>query len=145
LSYEAQAILIPGKLGRVPKRELAELFRDLLAEELKGKVKETTDVEVGALSGIESVIESRGSSTRVRLFATVLGVYLVQVTGSSDQIAGSEAVTFMAAFRPFDVTSPIASPVAAPGNQPAIYGGVNDPVFTDMVPEGGWLIGFEVG
>lgn len=164
LSYEAEAILLRGAFGRAPKRELAELIRDLIAEELKGKVTDTQEVDVGTLPGIESVIVAGRTTTRVRVFSGATGVYVAQVSGTADLTSGKEASTFLAAFRPseggaFGPTGGLGSPgLGSPGmggpgvvaqgpkgNGPPIYGGGNDPVFTDMVPNGGWLVGFEVG
>ena len=164
LSYEAEAILLRGAFGRAPKRELAEHIRDLIAEELKGKVTDTQDVDAGTLPGIESVIVAGRTTTRIRVFAGSTGVYVAQVSGSADLTSGKEASTFLAAFRPseggaFGPGTGVGGPglggpsLGGPGviaqgpkgNGPPIYGGGNDTVFTDTVPNGGWLVGFEVG
>lgn len=169
LSYEAQAIFLRGAFGRAPKRELAELFRDLIAEDLKGKVTDTQEVDAGLLPGIESVIVSGRTTTRVRVYAGSTGVFVATASGTSDLASGKEATTFLAAFRPseggaFGPATGLGGPslggpslggpsmggpgVIAPSpkrNGPPIYGGGNDPEFTDKVPDGGWLVGFEVG
>jgi S1-C subfamily serine protease len=163
LTYEAQSVLLLGAFGRAPKRELAELFRDLIAKDLEGKVTDTQEVDVGALPGIESVIVSGKTTTRLRVFAAATGVYIASVSGSADLAASKEATTFLAAFRPAEAGFPgfgggmgggIGGPsVGGPGvvapapkaDGPPIYGGFNDPVFTDVAPEGGLLIGLEVG
>ncbi len=167
LSYEAQAVFLRGAFGRAPKRELAELFRDLIAEELKGKVTDTQEVDAGTLPGIESVIVAGRTTTRVRVYAASTGVYIATVSGSAVLASGKEATTFLAAFRPSEGGSPgfggglpipggglptpggVSGPgVFAPGpkgNGPTILGGFNDPTFTDVAPDGGLLVGLEVG
>lgn len=164
LSYEAQAVLLRGAFGRAPKRELAELFRDLIAEDLKGRVTDTQEVDAGLLPGIESVIVAGRSTTRVRVFAASTGVYIASVSGSAELASSKEATTFLSAFRPSEGNVPglgglggpggLGTPggsgpgvvaVAPKGNEPAIFGGFNDPVFTDVAPEGGLLVGLEVG
>jgi S1-C subfamily serine protease len=161
LSYEAQAVLLRGAFGRAPKRELAELFRDLIAEDLKGKVTDTQEVDAGTLPGIESVIVAGRTTTRVRVYAASTGVYIASVSGSAELASTKEATTFLAAFRPSEGnvpalggpgglgtpggTSPGVVAVAPKGNEPTILGGFNDPAFTDVAPDGGLLVGLEVG
>jgi hypothetical protein len=152
LSYEAQAVLLPVFFADTPRKELAEVFRDAVAKDMGGKVTQTTEVKAGGHTGYESVIEARGESARVRVFVSEIGgVYIAVVSGTARQVAGVEATTLLTAFRPADPNVPaLAAPAPGPApkanpNAAAIYGGGNDPVFTDKVPDGGWLVGFEVG
>lgn len=147
LTYEAQAILLPVILSKTPRQELAELFRDGLADEMKGKVTETKEVEVGSHTGFESLVESRSQAARMRVFVSEIGgVYIATVSGSARQVAGAEATTLLSAFRPVEHDArPVVAAAAPNAMGPPIYGGGNDPTFTDVAPDGGLLIGFEVG
>ncbi len=166
LNYEAQSVLLKGVFGRSPKREVAEVFRDLIADDIKGKVTDTQDVDAGTLPGIESVIVAGRTTVRVRVFAAATGVFIATASGPADLAAGKEATTFLAAFRPSEAGSPgigggfptpgggLVSPggggpgVVATfpkGKEPTILGGAFDPTFADVAPDGGLLVGLEVG
>jgi S1-C subfamily serine protease len=161
--YLADQLTLPAGLSTKLKREdLEEGFRDWLAADLDGKVTEEKEVLLGTALGREYRIDARRPA-RVRLFvADGARVFILQVVGGVGNVVdGDEAITFLASCRlsPAVVRKdpPVGPGPAIPPGPPqppaAITAGVKPrmlgfgigPEFRELGPEGGMLIGFELG
>jgi hypothetical protein len=144
--YVVEELIVPAKLKPA---DLASGYKDFLVSELKGKVTEEGEIKVGAASGEEFRIESASNLTRARSFATATRVLVLRITGKKDAIDGDAAKVFLESARftkPMGSTPGSTTGSTATGNAPSILGGASfDPEFKDVAPDGGLLIGFEVG
>jgi len=148
LSYQIDSVLLPPVIARIPQKELFEMFRNSLVKDISGRVAETRPVASGTLTGEEYAIESGGLHTRARVFASAGRVHTVQVTGTPDQIASIEAEILLSSYRLPGETAKgptVAGPVTPPGKEPTIIAGGNNPLFRDLAPKSGLLIGMEFG
>lgn len=165
LVYEGQTIRLPlGGFNRPNGREMHEVFRDALAEEMKGKVTESKPVRSGRMTGYEHRIEVGKQVVRMRVCLFVNSVLIVQVVGTAEQVASVEAETMLISFgfagagererpgtnpstNPEPKTNPGTNPVVPRpvGKEPTILGGAFDPIFKELAPDGGLLVGFEIG
>jgi S1-C subfamily serine protease len=135
-------------------------FRNLLRDETKGRITDTTEAKSGTLSGNEYRVEAGSEVTRVRMFHEGPRIYSVRVTGSGDRVISADAETILASFRrPGDVQGKTPTPmpmatgpktpttpnVIAKGNDPTILGSIaHDPKFKTVGQDGAILIGLEV-
>lgn len=146
LTYEGMALVLPPAF-KGGKKELADLFVGVVADELKGRVTESKEVDAGGVTGTESVIEAGKRTARVRAFVAGGRVGVVQVSGSAEQVTGTAAETVLATFR---LPDPNAKAVAAGGRgkDPLVIGGHGAfggaPFFKDTAPADGLLVGLEV-
>ena len=163
LVYSVDRMVLPAELSTKLKRsEIEELFHDMLAQELGGKVTGESDCKMGSIPGRELVIESGLKTGRVRLFVAGGGrVFILQVAGSAGDVEKSGTQTFLNTCRlptaPPKAPSPGPAPPPGPGGTPGtsppipvgaattIAGGAFDPVFKDAGPEGTLLVGLEIG
>ncbi len=153
LEYRAESVVLPPAFIRVPRKELYDLFRGAVESEAGGRVTDSKEAEVGGRPGTEYVIEAGSTTTRVRVLVAGSRVYMVQVSGTADQVAGKEGETILSAFRlpspavagKGQTETPGAPRQEARGKDPTILAGAFDPVFKDVAPDGGLLIGFEIG
>ena len=137
-SYVVEEVLLSPNLAKqFQPSELEEMFRDATAGEVGGKVTDTSDVKAGTVDGKEYRIEGTKSVARARIFTTPTRVLLLRVMGTKAQVDGDGAKTFLESGK---LTS--GSVATRP---PQILGGAFDPEFKDVAPEGGMLIGFEIG
>jgi S1-C subfamily serine protease len=153
LEYMVQEVILPPTI-KVTRDELANLFSDAVVGEAGGKSTEETDVKMaGTFSGKEYLIENDKSATRARIFVIGKRVFVVKASGSKEQVTAEESTTFLNSIR-LPEGPPAGGPVAggpgtpAPGaanNGPRIQGGGGDPEFKDLAPEGGLLVGLEIG
>jgi hypothetical protein len=136
--YVVEEVLLSPNLAKQFKtKELEEMFRDATASELGGKVAEESDVKAGEVAGKEYRIEGGKAVARVRIFTTNTRLLLQRVSGTKAQVDGDAAKTFIESGR-------FASGGGAAG-APRIFGGGFDSEFKDVAPEGGLLVGFEIG
>jgi len=169
LIYEAQSVLLPASFIKVPRKDLYEMFRGGIVAETKGRITESKEIQMGTLSGAEYLVDADGTITRVRMSITGARVYIVQVTGDSDEVSTVEAETLLSSYRlpgtavakkepnesttpmpksktPAEVTTPTPMTKGKASNiKVTILGGAFDSEFKDVSPEGGLLIGFEIG
>ncbi|MCE9567329.1 MAG: serine protease [Planctomycetes bacterium] len=145
LSYEAQSIILSPALARVPPKDLYDMFRKAIVAEMKGRLTESKEAQMGMLPGVEAVIESGNVITRARIFVSGARVFIVQVTGAVDQAAGPDGETILSAFRLPGAVAKVPNEVVTPGKEPTVIAGGNNPLFKDIAPEGGLLIGLEIG
>jgi S1-C subfamily serine protease len=153
LAYEGESILLPAALANRPAKELHDLIRGDLLTGIRGRVVEARVVEMGAVAGEEYLIQSGPLSTRARVFVSGPRAYLVRVTGTADQLARKEADILLAAFHvpgpakaPAVVATPKAKEVVVPrGRDPVVVGGGSAPLFKDVAPASGLLVGLELG
>jgi hypothetical protein len=159
LVFEVQMLSLLGEGGQMPRNEIEDIIKSGIAEEMKGRVTDSQEVEQDQLSGTEYTIKGSGTLSRVRVFVTGTRVCVVQVTGNADQVSAEEADTFLCSYRltggnavagknPSEVSPPGKGPVEVSpsglGKAAAILGGGKDPEFRDSAPTGGLLIGFEL-
>jgi S1-C subfamily serine protease len=152
LGYEAESLLLPLAFAKVPRKDVYDMFRGALVKELGGKVTDSKDATSGALSGAEYVIESGSTVTRVRMYAVSARVYIVRVSGTADQVTSTEAEIVLSSYRlpgaakgPNEPKGGTDTAVSPKGKDPVILGHPTDPAFKDLAPEGGYLIGLEIG
>jgi hypothetical protein len=175
MGYEADSVILPPAFARVSRPALYNQFRSAIVSELKGRVTESKAATLGGQPGTEFVVVAGASVTRARMSVVGSRIFVVLVTGRADQVAGPEAETILSAFRPAgggvvraepkgpptvppitpaapvppaSVRPPARTPPARPGAKdagPKILGGAFDPQFKDQAPDGGLLVGFEIG
>jgi S1-C subfamily serine protease len=113
--------LPPTMALRMKRSELEESLRDAILGEVRGKVTEESDVKLGAVPGREYLIEAGRKSVRMRLFVTGGGrVFIAQAVGSSEQVAGEAATTFLNSCRmavPKKADSVVGGPKGDPGKK----------------------------
>jgi S1-C subfamily serine protease len=97
LIYEAQSLRLPAGL-KGSRTGLYDVLRNAIAAEMKGKVIETNQVEMGQLTAREYLIRADSKFTRVRMYIS-LRVYMVQVTGTAAQVHSREAETILGSYR----------------------------------------------
>lgn len=140
-TYVAEELLISAALARQFKPgELSDLFRDMVASEGGGKLTDETDVKAGTVVGKEYRFESARGATRARIFVAGGRVLIVRVVGRKAQVEDEAADTFLGSAR-----FAAGSAAGPAGRTPTILGGAFDPEFKDVAPDGGLLVGFEVG
>jgi hypothetical protein len=137
-SYVAEEVIINAALAKQLKpAELGDLFRDMVATEVGGKVTDESDVKAGTNEGKEYRIEGTKSIARARVFVTGTRVLLLRVSGKKELVDGDGAKIFL------ESGHFTAGGTAA--KTPRILGGGFDAEFKDLAPEGGLLVGFEIG
>ncbi|QJW97206.1 S1C family serine protease [Frigoriglobus tundricola] len=152
LGYEAESVSLPPAAAKIPRKDLYGIVRGALVKDLSGRLTDSNEVTSGTLSGLEYVIEAGAKRTRVRVYATEARLYVVQVTGPADLVTGVEAEILLSSYRLGDAVKGATAAAGVPGQGPApanrisrIVAGGADPQFNDKAPEGGYLVGFEVG
>jgi S1-C subfamily serine protease len=165
LVYLADQLTVPVTTGnKLRPEELEDGFRDWVAADLDGKVTSESEVQLGSLTGREYKIAGNRKSSRVRLFVAPGGrVLILQVTGGGPAVDGDEALTFLNSCRlspavvrkdpPAVATlpktlGPTTKPVPAKvanGPKPRMLGFAIGPEFRELAPQGGVLIGLELG
>jgi len=167
LVYVAEALTLPpGLADKALREELEELVRDLAAADIGGKVTGESDAQCGSVAGKEYRIDAGRRAGRVRVFIAGGGrVLLFRVTGTPDEMDREETATFLnsgrlpaAGARPTPVPPPAGGGIAGrpgPRPQPAaaqpqvpaplMVGFGMGPVFRELAPEGGILVGLELG
>ncbi len=138
-SYVVEELIItPALANKFKPGELADLFRDMVASESAGgKVTEESDVKSGEVAGKEYRIESGKSVAKARVFVSGTKVLFLRVAGTKERVDGEDAKTFLESAR---FTSG-----ATAAKAPRILGGGFDSEFKDLAPEGGLLVGLELG
>ncbi len=155
--FVIEEVIVPVALARKLKREeLEDAFRDVLVSELGGKVTDDADVKMGQTPGKEYRIQAAKAQTRARVFVAGNRVLVLRATGTKEQVDGENAKILLESVRvpgpgrPEVAVGPGPGPGPAPANPgqprgPRLLGGAADPEFRDIAPEGGLLVGFEVG
>jgi S1-C subfamily serine protease len=160
LAYQAESVLLPISMAKMPRKDLLEIVSSRLVKELGGKLTDTKDATSGSLTGAEYTIEAGRTVTRARVYPVGSRVYTVQVTGSADEVAGVDAEIILSSYRvpgavapvakkdldpgPSKLPNPIEPKAITGGKEPTILGSIeNDPKFKTIGPEGGILIGVE--
>jgi S1-C subfamily serine protease len=174
LEYRAEALTLPPSLGRLPPPALHLLLRSALADEESGRVAQVDEVSTGLLSGVQYRLDLGDEIARLRVYID-LGrrVRVVRVSGPADLVDAPEAETILRSYRlPGDalvakapeapavsrppVPGPKPGPRPRPGAdpdpvtllrelEPTIIAGGFAPQFKDVAPDGGLLIGLELG
>ena len=160
LMYHAEYVILPAALARYAPVRLHALIRSGLLDEGRGRFTDSIEAVSGSLQGVQYRIEYGDEVARARVFIGEGGlVRLVRVIGTADQVAAPEAETILISFRlpgdrivakapnrPSTGGTMIPRNVApAIGIGPTIIAGGRAPVFKDMAPSGGLLIGLEIG
>lgn len=158
LKYQAESVLMPPGFAKVPRKDVLDLFRGVLVKETSGRVTESKEATSGTLAGVEYAIEAGTTVTRARIYASGSRVYVVQVTGTADQVAGTEAEVILSTYRlPGDAAKNPADTAVAPMpkgptevagprmKDPVMLGHPGAPAFKDLAPAGGHLVGLEIG
>ena len=142
-SYVTEAVTLSPALTRAFKPgELANLFRDAIASEAGGKVTDEADVKAGSVVGKEYRVESAKAVTRARVFVAGTRTLILRAVGRKEQVDAGAADTYLGSGR---LTTGRPAAAASAGKAPTILGGAFDPEFKDAAPEGGLLVGFEIG
>jgi S1-C subfamily serine protease len=160
LTYHAEYLVLPPALASNPPVRLHALLRTALLDEGKGRFTESVHAESGTLQGVQYRIEYGDEVARARVFISRGGlVRLVRVIGTADQVVAPEAETILLSFRlpghalaaqtpkrPPPGGTPTPKDIAPPrGKEPTIVAGGGAPLFKDVAPNGGLLIGLEIG
>jgi len=160
LFYQAEYVVLPAELARNAPVRLHALLRTALLDEGKGRFTDSVEAESGTLQGVQYRIEYGDDVARARVFIGQGGqVRLVRVMGTADQVVAPEAETILLSFRlPGDQVAskaPNRPPAGVPnipkdiaiarGNDPTIIAGGRAPLFKDVAPKDGLLIGLEIG
>jgi hypothetical protein len=166
LVYVAEALTLPpGLADKALREELEELVRDLAAADVGGKVTSETDAQCGSVAGKEYRLDGGRRAGRVRVFVAPGGrVLLFRVTGTPDEMDRDETAIFLNSGRlpaPGARPAPAAPPPAGggiasrPRPRPAVaqpkvpaplqVGFGMGPIFRELAPEGGMLVGLELG
>jgi S1-C subfamily serine protease len=150
LVYQAESIVLPLAFAKAARNEMHDLFRDAIVSESKGRVKDSVEVQMGNLTGTEYTIDAGSSVTRARIFVIGARVHIVQVTGTAEQVAGTEGDTILSSFHlpaPSVAKGPNEGPLpkeVGVGKELTFVGGRLDPAFKDVGPQGALLVGLEV-
>jgi hypothetical protein len=151
LVYQVERLTLPPALRPRPgSRDLEESLKDLLLKEFRGTLARESEARLGNLSGKEYLIETGQGLARARVFVGTGGrVVILHAEGTREQVQDRGTQVFL------DSCRLGAPPAAPPAGRPAeppdqrghtkIQGGGGDPEFTDRAPEGGLLVGFEIG
>jgi hypothetical protein len=162
LIYIAEYLVLPAGLAAHPPVRLHALLRTVLLEDGKGRFTDSVEAQSGSLNGVQYRIDYGDEIARARVFISQGGVVrLVRVIGTTDQVAALEADMILLSFRMSgdqlvgrNVVPPRvgglprlpAKGLEVPnGKQPFIVAGGHASAFKDVGPEGGMLIGLEIG
>ncbi len=137
-SYVVEEVIVPAAMmTKLKGGELADTFRDLVAAEVGGKVTEETDVKAGEVAGKEYKIESTKAAAKARVFISGNRVLMLRISGKKEVVDGEAGKTFLESGR--------ILAEGAVAKTPQIYGERRGSEFKDTAPEGGLLVGFEIG
>jgi hypothetical protein len=107
-TYVAETFLLPLPLTRkVPAKERVEILRDIIVDEVQGKISKEDDIKQGRVAGKEYVIETGKGLLRLRLYAAGGRVYRASVAGTKEQAGSKDADTFLDSYKlPEKATEP---------------------------------------
>jgi S1-C subfamily serine protease len=95
-TYTVDEVILPIALAQKLKRpELIDAFRDGLADDARGRVTESADVKMGAVSGKEFRIESDKEVTRARVIVGLSRVFHIRAAGAQEQVDAEAAKIFL--------------------------------------------------
>ena len=165
--YVAESVVLPPAFMTVPRKDTLDLAYEILAEGTKGNLIEAKRDGTNLRWGTEYRSESGKIVTRARLIVAGARINIMRVIGTDEQVSSPEAETIFYSYR---VPAPRARATPAPsestpkpdtgaakaapkaaakntpvGKDPTILGGVFDPEFKDVAPNGTLLVGFEIG
>jgi hypothetical protein len=140
LSYLLQESTLPNSATTHFKHgELVNLFRPVMTADIGGKITDEKDVMAGAISGKEYRSDGTNGHVRGRVFVNGGRVLLLRVKSEKkDALDGDNAKNFLE-------SAMFISGAAAAKTPKIIGGGGGDTEAKDLAPEGGLLIGLEVG
>lgn len=162
LFYSAEHAVLPAGLANNSPVKLHAMIRSALLDEGRGRFTESIEAQSGSLQGVQYQIDYGDEVARARVFISRGGIVrMVRVVGAADQVASAESETILQSFRlPNDRSagktpespstggiprSPPRTITPRPGSEPTIIAGGGAPIFKDVAPNGGMLIGLEIG
>ncbi len=145
--YYVEEVLVPPELLEgLPRQEMEALFKDLLLQELEARLEEETEVKIGDLAGREYRITTDRGVGRTRVFMSRKDrVVILIAAGTRRQVDSQGTKTFLDSLRLSAEREAVTGPPADHPGATEILGGAFDPEFTDRAPDGGLLVGFEIG
>ena len=99
LGFSVEKVTLPLTFARTKRRNLEDMFRDMLVSELRGTVKEESDVKLGPITGREYVIQTGQSVAKLRIFVAGTRVFLVHAQGTKAQVDDEMTMTFLNSVR----------------------------------------------
>ena len=154
LFYHVEKITLPAALaGKLKQADLELSLKEMLLGEFRGKLLETSEAKLGATTGIDYLIETGKGLARARVFVGAAGrVVIVYAEGTKEQVEDKSTLIFLESVR-MGTGKPVAKNVppgggAEPpkgGERTKVLGFAFDPETEDAAPEGGLLVGLEIG
>ena len=136
--YFVQEAIFPSTGAEKIKESMAASFKTGITANTNGKLTKESDVTVGTAKGKEYRMENKDTALRARVLTTETRVFMIQVSGKKAAIDGDAGTIFLESGH-FNIKTAATSAV------PKILGSGTDPEFKELAPEGGVLIGLEVG
>jgi hypothetical protein len=145
--YQVERLTLPPALrAQLPRKDLEELLKEVLLSEFRGKLAEESEAKIGTLSGKDYLIETGNGLAHARVFVGAGGrVVLMHVEGTREQVEDKGTLLFLDSCRLGAAKPAVAGEDSGNKDRTKIQGGAFDPEFTDRAPEGGLLVGFEIG
>ena len=155
--FRAESVILPPEFAGLPRADVYGMIRNVLRDEINGRITESTEFKVAGIGGAEYRVEAGRLVTRARVLVLGAKVYIVSASGTGEQVAAADAETFLNSYRVPNRAGVPPSPSPQPplptptppgpsaGRGPRIQGGGGDPEFADSAPAGGVLVGLEVG
>jgi hypothetical protein len=148
--YAAGQVALPVPAGKqVDPNAAIEVFRDGFVKDQGGKILDENEIKLGKMAGKEYLIQLDGDKkATLRLYCTGPRVYQIALIGTKAQVEGESAKIFFDSFKhqgmvKDDENKTVATvPIA---KTPTIVAGGAAPVFKEVAPDGGLLIGLEIG
>ncbi|HZT83521.1 MAG TPA: hypothetical protein VFA26_25040 [Gemmataceae bacterium] len=97
--YAAGQILLPPGLTKAPPKVRQDFFRDMMLDELKGKLVEEKKASLGSMAGKEYLIQTPGGLARFRLLGTGVQMYRLVAVGTKEQMKSKDVDIFFDSFR----------------------------------------------
>jgi hypothetical protein len=153
--YRAEQVSLPVKAGeKVDATAALEAFRDAFVKDVNGLVTSDSDIKLGKMPGKEYVMDA-GKTKQAKLRVYVAGprVYMLSMIGTKEQIESDSAKMYFDSFKHQGMvkedgtsTGTAGTPAGTASNRgPRTVGGGGDKESSDKAPEGGYLVGVEIG
>lgn len=141
--YHVQEFIFPPSVNAKTREILANQVRDTTVKALTGRVTSQSNVTVGSANGKDVRVESAAGVSRIRTFTSGSRLMVLRVTGKKAAVDGDEGSLFIESAK---FTTKTGTTAGSVGATPKILGSpFGDPEFKELAPEGGLLIGLEVG
>ena len=145
--YDVEKLTLPLALHtRLNRKELEDSLKEMLLSEFRGKLTGESEAKLGATAGKEYLIETGRGLARARVFIGTGGrVVVLHVEGTKEQVQDKGVLVFLDSFRLGRGDAVADSTNSDKKDRTKIRGGGGDPEFENRAPEGGLLVGFEIG